>query len=208
MANIHSHAQEVSNSVGHRLLAIRESRNWTLDELAQRSGVSKAYLSRLECGNRQPSITVLCAVARSLGVSIASLFEHPDEHIPCVIVRSGSTAEKGANGLTYQSLSRPSKPFNLQPIEVLIPANRPGDKPYQHDGEEWIRVIEGSVKLVVQDQSYELEVGDCAHFESRQRHRLAALGGKPARIILVACEIPISLNPRMRAPESIAALVG
>jgi transcriptional regulator with XRE-family HTH domain len=208
MATIHSHAQEVSDSVGHRLLTIRESRNWTLDELAQRSGVSKAYLSRLEHGNRQPSITVLCAIANALGVSIAALFEQPDEHIACVVVRGGSPVEKVANGLAYQSLSRPTKPFNLQPIEVVIPADRLGDKAYQHDGEEWIRVIEGSVKLVVQDQSYELEVGDCAHFESRQRHRLAALGGKPARIILVACEIPIAVNPKIRAPESIAALVG
>jgi transcriptional regulator with XRE-family HTH domain len=208
MATLHNHAQEVTNSVGLRLQEIRESQSWTLDTLAQQSGVSKAYLSRLECGNRQPSITILCAIAKALGVPISSLFEQPDEHAPCVVVRNGAMAKKIANGLSYQPLSSSSKPFNLQPIEVAIPADRAGDKAYQHEGEEWIRVIEGSVRLVIRDQSHVLKEGDCAHFESRQWHRLAAHGGRPARIILVACEIPIALNPKVRALDSIAPLIG
>ncbi len=208
METIHEHAANVSLSLGNRLLAIRESRGWTLDALAERSGLSKAYLSRLECGNRQPSITALCAVAKALGVSIASLFEHPDETSACVIVRNASVSEKKVNGLMYRPLSSSTQPFNLQPIEVTIPSDRKGQQVYQHDGEEWIHVIEGRVRLLIADQPYVLESGDSAHFDSRRPHRLNALGGKPARIILVACPIPISMNPRRGNANALSQPVG
>ena len=208
MGTIHQHAKDVSLSLGNRLLAIRESRQWTLEMLAGESGLSKAYLSRLEAGVRQPSITALCDVAKALGVSIAALFEHPDEASPCVIVRRGSVPGKSVNGLTYHALSSSTKPFNLQPIEVTIPAHRGGKQAYQHDGEEWLHVTSGRLRLTIENQPHLLETGDSAHFDSRQPHRLDALDGKPAKVILVACPIPISLNHRRKSTESLAGVVG
>jgi DNA-binding XRE family transcriptional regulator/quercetin dioxygenase-like cupin family protein len=194
--NIHEHAAEVSLSLGNRLHAMRESRSWTLEALAERTELSKAYLSRLEAGMRQPSIPVLCAIARVFGVSIATLFEQPDEVADCVIVRGGSSGARSVNGLRYLPLSSSTKPFNLQPIEVTIPFDRAGDEVYQHEGEEWLNVVAGRVRLSVGEKQYELETGDSAHFCSQLAHRLDALDGKNARIILVACLIPVALNPR------------
>lgn len=195
--NIHEHAAEVSLSLGNRLHAMRESRLWTLETLAERTELSRAYLSRLEAGVRQPSITVLCSVARAFGVSIATLFEQPDDVADCVIVRGGSAAVRSVNGLRYIPLSSSTKPFNLQPIEVTIPFDRAGDEVYQHEGEEWLHVITGRVQLSLGEKQYQLETGDSAHFCSQLGHRLDALDGKDARIILVACPIPVALNPRL-----------
>ncbi len=194
--NIHDHAAEVSQSLGNRLRALRESRSWTLDTLAEQTGLSKAYLSRLEAGARQPSIVVLCGFAKAFGVSIATLFEQPDEAANCVIVRGGSTGARTVNGLRYVPLSSSTKPFNLQPIQVTIPFDRAGNQVYQHEGEEWLQVIDGRVRLTIGEKQYELEAGDSAHFCSQLAHRLDALDGKDARIILVACQIPVSLNRR------------
>lgn len=187
---------------------MRESREWTLDALADRAGLSKAYLSRLEGGDRQPSLSALCAVAGAFGVSIAQLFEHPDAAADVVIVRGGSTSPQSANGLVYRMLSSSTKPFNLQPIDVTIPADRPGHETYQHDGEEWVHVIEGQVCLLIDGDRHVLEAGDSAHFDSRLPHRLDAGRGRDARILLVSTPIPIALNPRRERIEISAASVG
>jgi transcriptional regulator with XRE-family HTH domain len=194
MANVHEHALEIMQSLGCRLHAMRESRDWTLEELAERTGLSSPYLSRLESGGRQPSIVALCSIAEAFGVSVAALFEQPDACSDCIIVRRNNAIPQSVNNLLFVPLSGSTKPFNLQPIAVTIPANRPGDETYQHDGEEWLHVVEGRVQLCIDGTLHILEPGDSAHFDSRLAHRLTALDGKEARIILVACPIPVSLN--------------
>jgi DNA-binding XRE family transcriptional regulator/quercetin dioxygenase-like cupin family protein len=194
MATIHEHAEEVTQTLGSRLHAMRESRQWTLEKLGDHTGLSKAYLSRLEAGDRQPSIVVLCTIAKAFGVTISALFEQPDESAACVIVRGGSNKPKFVNGLTYQPLSSSTKPFNLHPIGVTIPPDRGGAQTYQHDGEEWLHVVSGRAQIIIDGARHVLEPGDSAHFDSRLPHRLDALDDKEARVILVACSIPTSLN--------------
>jgi transcriptional regulator with XRE-family HTH domain len=208
MASVYDHAEQVTQSLGSRLHAMRESRDWTLDVLAEHTQLSKAYLSRLEAGDRQPSIAALCAIADAFGVSVAALFEQPDDSSDCIVVRGGSTTVRTANGLAYVPLSGSTKPFNLQPIEVTVPADRGGDETYQHVGEEWVHVASGRLRLTLDGKKYVLERGDSAHFDSRLPHRLDALGGEDAKIILVACSIPIALNPRREVAEPAAGSVG
>jgi transcriptional regulator with XRE-family HTH domain len=204
VTTIHDHADTFGQSLGNRLHAIRESRDWTLDMLAERTGLSKAYLSRLEGGDRQPSITALMSIGRAFGVSIAALLEQPDESSDCVIIRSGGISTRSANGLSYQPLSSSTKPFNLHPINVTVPADRGGGETYQHDGEEWLHVTAGRLRVSINGAQHVLEAGDSAHFDSRLPHRLDALDGQEARIILVACSIPLTLNERSAVAESAA----
>jgi|HubBroStandDraft_1064217.scaffolds.fasta_scaffold17378_2 transcriptional regulator with XRE-family HTH domain len=194
MATIHDHAEDITLSLGNRIHAMRDSREWTLEQLAEQTGLSKAYLSRLEGGDRQPSIAALAALSQAFGVSIGALFERPDESAACMIIRGGSLPTQNANGLIFQPLSGSTKPFNLHPIAVIVPADRPGTESYQHDGEEWLHVLSGRLKLAVSGEQHVLETGDSAHFDSRLPHRLDALDGKEARIILVGCPIPVTLN--------------
>jgi quercetin dioxygenase-like cupin family protein/DNA-binding XRE family transcriptional regulator len=201
MGSIYEHAEEMTQTLGSRMHSMRESRDWTLDELAERTDLSKAYLSRLEGGDRQPSFAALCAIAKAFQVSVAALFEHPDQSSDCIVVRGGSAAKRSVNGLTYVSLSGSTKPFNLQPIEVTVPADRKGDETYQHVGEEWLHVTGGRIRLSLDGRVYLLETGDSAHFDSRLAHRLDALDDKDATIILVASPIPIALNPRREVAE-------
>src|SRR5271170_2967067 len=149
MPSIHEHADAIVHTLGNRLHAMRETRGWTLEELAERTGLSKAYLSRLEAGDRQPSIAALLTLAKAFKTSIAALFEQPDESADCVIVRHNSTAATIANGLSYTPLSSSTKPFNLQPIGVTVPADRGGNETYQHEGEEWLHVVAGRLRLTV-----------------------------------------------------------
>ncbi len=187
-------------SFGARLRELRLKRGWTLQELACRSSLSSAFLSRLESGDRQASIAAALTLSRIFGVSLASLFESELATDPCVIVRSGDVVEKNINGLKYASLSNAGRFFNLQPIKVTVPVARRGDEHYRHDGEEWIYVLSGALTLSLAEKTYDLAPGDAAHFDSRLPHRLIANGKKDAEVLLVAS--PVASSGQMTLPSA------
>ncbi len=177
------------SSFGARLRELRRQRGWTLQELACRGGLSKAFLSRLESGNRQVSIAAALTLARVFHVSLSSLFESQLATEPCVIVRREDAVEKSVNGLKYVPLSSAGRFFNLQPIKVTMPALRRGSEHYHHDGEEWIYLLSGALTLSLAGKTYDLKPGDAAHFDSRLPHRLVAGGGRDAKVLLVASPV-------------------
>jgi transcriptional regulator with XRE-family HTH domain len=186
------------SSFGARLRELRLKRGWTLHELAARSSLSSAFLSRLESGGRQPSIAAVLTLSRIFHVSLASLFESQLATEPCVIVRGADAVKKSINGLKYVSLSHAGRFFNLQPIKVTVPVSRRGDEHYHHDGEEWIYVMSGALTLSLAGKTYDLMPGDAAHFDSRLPHRLIAKGKKDAEVLLVAS--PVGNSSQMMLP--------
>jgi transcriptional regulator with XRE-family HTH domain len=177
------------HSFGARLRELRRQRGWTLEELACRSRLSRAFLSRLESGGRQASIAAVLTLARIFGVSVASLFESHLAAEPCVIVRAGDAIEKSVKGLKYVSLSHAGRFYNLQPIRVKVSPTRRGQEHYHHEGEEWIYLLSGSLSLSLAGKIYDLEAGDAAHFDSRLPHRLIARGTCDAEVLLVASPV-------------------
>jgi transcriptional regulator with XRE-family HTH domain len=182
-------------SFGGRLRELRLERDWTLDELARQSGLSKPFLSRLESGDRQASIAAVLTLARVFDVSLASLFESPLAKEPCLIVRAADHAPQKANGLTYVPLSNVERFSNLQPLRLTISPKREGTEHFKHDGEEWIYLLSGRLTLSIAGETYDLEAGDAVHFDSRLPHRLIARGPLNAEVILVATPLStISFN--------------
>jgi transcriptional regulator with XRE-family HTH domain len=197
-AEFENHIQSQLCSFGTRLRELRLERGWTLEQLACRGGLSKAFLSRLESGDRQASIAAALTLSRIFNVSLASLFESQLATEPCVIVRGADTAEKSINGLKYIPLSNAGRFFNLQPIKVTVPVSRLGNEHYHHDGEEWIYVLSGALTLSLAGKTYNLKPDDAAHFDSRLPHRLIAKGKKDAEVLLVAS--PVGNSSKVMLP--------
>jgi transcriptional regulator with XRE-family HTH domain len=181
--------QSQLGSFGARLRELRLHCGWTLEELACRSGLSKAFLSRLESGGRQASIAAALTLCGIFNVSLASLFESAVPAAPCVIVRAADAETKKLNGLKYVTLSNAGRFFNLQPIKVIVPLSRRGEDHYHHDGEEWIYLLTGRLTLSLAGKTYDLNPGDAAHFDSRLPHRLIARGNCDAEVLLVASPV-------------------
>jgi transcriptional regulator with XRE-family HTH domain len=173
--------------LGIQLHSLRVERGWTLGELAQRVNLSEAYLSRLESGDRQPSLAVLFELAIVYHTSIASLLETEVPSHPVVVRLSEAKIYQG-NGLLYRVLSGQGDLANLHPLHVTIPIQRQGNCLYQHDGEEWIYVLSGQLRLVLNGQEYTLQPHDAAHFDAHIPHRLEASGEQDAEILVVSCE--------------------
>ena len=173
-------------SFGTALRELRQTRGWSLQELASRSGLSKTFLSRLETGDRQASIAAVLTLARIFGVSLASMFETQVASDPCLIIRANEVAPQTAGGLTYTPLSNAERFFNLQPILIVVSPKRKGNDHFHHEGEEWLYVLSGRLTLSLAGKTYDLDAGDAAHFDSRRPHRLIARGSQNAEVLLVA----------------------
>jgi transcriptional regulator with XRE-family HTH domain len=199
LTELEDQIQSQLNSFGARLRELRLKRGWTLQELACRSSLSKAFLSRLESGGRQASIAAALTLSRIFDVSLASLFEPPLAKESCVIVRGADAVKKNINGLKYVSLSHAGRFFNLQPIKVIVPVSRRGNEHYHHDGEEWIYVLSGALTLSLAGKTYDLTPGDAAHFDSRLPHRLIATGKKDVEVLLVASPVMNSVQVTLPA---------
>jgi transcriptional regulator with XRE-family HTH domain len=179
--------------LGARLRKLRGERGWRLEDLAERTGLSRAYLSRLEGGERQPSLSSLFGVARAYDVPFSSLFEPEPEAEDLVVVRASEGETQRGNGLLYSRLSEGGWAFNLQPLRVVVPADREGGALYRHEGEQWLYVLSGRLRFGIGEEEVVLGRGDAAHFDADKPHRFEALDGCDAEAIVVACAVPYLL---------------
>ena len=179
--------------LGARLRKLRGERGWRLEDLAERTGLSRAYLSRLEGGERQPSLGSLFGVARAYDVPFSSLFEPEPEAEEVVVVRAADGEAHRGNGLLYSRLSGGGWAFNLQPLRVVVPAGREGGALYRHEGEQWMYVLSGRLRFEIAGEEVVLGEGDAAHFDADRPHRFEALDGHDAEAIVVACAVPYLL---------------
>ena len=174
-------------SLGAQLKALRGQREWTLEQLSKSTKLSEPYLSRLESGARQPSLAALITLARAYRLPLRALLSsQARSRALCAIVRAGASGLREANGLRYRAISGSGQLNTLQAIRVSVSPNRRDSGFNQHDGEEWIYVLSGRLKLIFENEEQFLRVADSAHFDARIPHRLAAVGSRPAELLLVA----------------------
>jgi transcriptional regulator with XRE-family HTH domain len=168
--------------VAPRLRDLRRRRGLTLEAAAQRAGLSPAHLSRLETGNRQPSLPMLLALARIYGTTVAELLgELAPERDP--IIRAGSREPSEADGWTYHQTGGAGRA--MQALRLVVPYGSQGELVRVHPGEEWLYILNGRLRLSLGDAVHELAPGDSAHFDSLTPHRLAAVGREGAELLFV-----------------------
>ncbi|MDF2920395.1 MAG: family transcriptional regulator [Microbacterium sp.] len=165
------------DQIGPRLRAARQERGLTLEELAERAGMSTSTLSRLESGKRQANLELLVPLTRQLGIRIDDLVpaEHPDPR-----VRRPATTR---HGHVVAPLTRESSP--VQTYKVTFPPSDEAPAPRVHDGFEWFYVLSGRIRLVLDDQELILARGEAAEFDTRTPHSISAVGARPAEVISI-----------------------
>jgi transcriptional regulator with XRE-family HTH domain len=179
-------AEELLPEVGPRVREARRAREMTLEALASASGVSVAHLSRLESGARQPSLATLLNVAAGLGVPISGLLEGPREPGPGTVVRGSEAPFYEGMGFRFQPLVPEAGPVGLAAVKVVFPADRPKREHHRHEGEEWLYVLSGRLRLTLGGESTVLAPGDAAFFDGMLPHSFDVLGGEDVEMLVVA----------------------
>jgi transcriptional regulator with XRE-family HTH domain len=174
------------SALGDRLRAAREERGLTLDQLSAATGVSKAHLSRLESGERQPSVGILVELAAALGTRVSTLLGEDADGVPLAMFTPDSRRHTVA-GLEIAASSGFPDSRALEAMRVHVPADRPLPPPARHRGEEWIYVLRGPMRLEFDGVLYELREHMAAHFAATRPHRFSA-AGTGAELLLVSAE--------------------
>jgi DNA-binding XRE family transcriptional regulator/mannose-6-phosphate isomerase-like protein (cupin superfamily) len=170
--------ESVLTAVGPRLRALRRQREITLAGLSESTGISVSTLSRLESGQRRPTLELLLPLARAYGVPIDELVGAPPTGDPRVHLRPVNI-----NGMTMVPLSR--RAGGLQAYKMIIPPSRQTAAPdlKTHEGYEWIYVLSGRLRLLLGDQDLVLTPGEAAEFDTRVPHWFAGADSAPVEVL-------------------------
>lgn len=155
------------SAVGPRLRTLRRQREITLADLSAQTGVSVSTLSRLESGDRKPTLELLLPLARAYGVTLDELVDAPPTGDPRVHLRPVKR-----HGMTMIPLTQ--RAGGVQAYKLVIPVGgRRGhqrDEPQTHEGYEWIYVLNGHLRLRLGDHDLTLSPGEAAEFDTRVPH--------------------------------------
>ena len=155
----------VLTAVGPRLRALRQQRDTTLAALSASTDISVSTLSRLESGQRRPTLELLLPLARVYGIQLDELVGAPPTGDPRVHLRPVQR-----HGMTLIPLTR--RPGGVQAYKHVLPAGgRPGPPdPRTHEGYDWLYVLSGRLRLILGEQDFVLSPGEAAEFNTRVPH--------------------------------------
>ncbi|HUB38654.1 MAG TPA: XRE family transcriptional regulator [Streptosporangiaceae bacterium] len=166
----------VLEEVGPRLKRVRSHRRMTLTQLADATGISKSTLSRLETGQREPSLELLLPIAQAFQVPLEELVGAPEVGDPRIRLKPRSRRGRIVVPLTSQANGRHA-------WKVLIPPE-PGEPEMRtHEGNEWLYVLSGRLRLILGDRDVIIKAGEAAEFDTRIPHWFGPADDQPVEIL-------------------------
>lgn len=155
---------DLDRRLGARLKGLRHARGLTLDQLAERSGVSRAMISRVERGESSPTAALLDRLCAGLGVLLSALFREEAQGGPLARRSEQPVWTDPDSGYVRRSVSPPGTGSRLEIVEVEMPAGARVllDAPrggFRLDQQLWL--LEGELSLTVGGREHRLAAGDC-----------------------------------------------
>ena len=185
---------ESNKIIGGKIKNVRESKNMSVEEVAERSGMNKEQIERIEENVEIPSLAPLIKIARVLGVRLGTFLDDQTELGPVIsrkkdykdknTIRFTDDAVVAHKHMEYHSLSQDKAGRHMEPFLVDIDSSEHADFALSsHEGEEFIFVLAGSVEISYGKEKYALEEGDSIYYDSIVAHHVHAKSGQTARIL-------------------------
>jgi transcriptional regulator with XRE-family HTH domain len=140
----------------------------TLNDLSEKSGISRATLSRIEKAEASPTAETLGALSRAYHLPISTLLSPLDNTFNNVIRFDEQTIWEGNNsGYQRRSISPPSTILNIELIEGILQPNQliTYEQPSLHGQEHHIVILKGDLYLTIENTNYQLSEGDCIRYK-------------------------------------------
>ena len=182
--------------VGHKIKGIRESKNLSIEEIAERSGLSIEQITSIENDQNLPSLGPLIKIARALGVRLGTFLDDNDELGPVVCraeereqnssISFSNDATDARKHMEYHPLAQQKTGRHMEPFIIDInPAENQEYNLSAHEGEEFIYVMNGEVEIEYGKNKYTLKEGDSIFYDSIVKHHVHGAPGKSAKILAV-----------------------
>jgi transcriptional regulator with XRE-family HTH domain len=171
-----------------RLRAIRAGRDWSLDDLARASGVSRSMLSQIERGRANPTLAVAFRIAHAFGLSLGELVEAPADPSRIAVIRAGDPAfhYRSDRYCTIRTLSPLQLEKDVEFYEVRLQRRGALRSAAHFQGtREFLTVVQGRIQVESGSQGQKLGPGDSAHYRADLAHAIVNLGPGSALVFLV-----------------------
>ncbi|MEU0096854.1 XRE family transcriptional regulator [Kribbella sp. NPDC006257] len=168
----------VLDQVAGRLKRVRTRRGLTLAEVSEATGISKSMMSRLETGQRKPTLELLLSLSQTYRVPLDDLVAAPEQGDPRVHLKAARVKGRTVIPLTRQ-------PDGTQAWKIVIPVDKIDPVLRAHDGHEWIYVLSGRMRIVIGDEDWVLGPGEIAEFRTQVPHWFGSTGDAPAEILSI-----------------------
>lgn len=176
--------------LGTNLRRMRLEKNLTLDALAERSGVSRAMISKIERGTSAPTATVLGKLATGLNIGLSRLIGGYSKREPVLLSPFDQPVFRDPeSGLERRSLSPlfPDRKVDFV-VNTLPPKSSVAFPPHHSGVEEYLYVTQGPITVVVGGDRYEVPTGSSLFYHGDAKHEFHNLGSKPAVFFIVIDE--------------------
>lgn len=181
---------DLALAIGARVREERRRRDWTLDQLAEASTVSRRMLVTVEQGAANPSIATLLRLSDALGIGLPELVA-PPRSAAAEVTRAGAGAllwqgEHGGRGVLVAT--SPGPLVHELWHWTMQPGDRLASDPHRPGCRELLQVLEGAVVLAVGDERHELAAGDAIAFAGDEPHAYSCAGDAPAAFSMTVLE--------------------
>ena len=178
-------------NLGERVRELRKARNWTLEQAATHTGLARSTFSKIENGQMSPTYEALKKLAEGLSISIPQLFTPPQKNQingRMALTRQGEGAQQATATYEHELLADMLTKKKMLPYRARVRARtiEEFDGWVRHDGEEFLYVLTGVIKLFT--EFYEPAVmrrGDCAYYDATMGHNAISVSDEDATILWV-----------------------
>jgi len=174
--------------LAERLTALRVSQGWSLEQLAQLTGISRATLSRVERAETSPTASLLGKLSAAYGLTMSRLLMALEDNPPELIRASQQPVwHDRQTGFERRSVSAPAPGFRAELITGVLKAGATisYDSPPVEGLEQHIWLLEGVLEFTLDSRSYQLEAGDCQRFHLHGASSFHVPGPADARYAIV-----------------------
>jgi transcriptional regulator with XRE-family HTH domain len=174
--------------LGARVRELRRERRLTLDDLAERSGVSRAMISKVERGEKNPTLVVAAKLAEGLGITLSELLGTEERREVVVVPREKQMVMRDPEtGFERRLLSPSFGGRGVEFIRNVVPEGSTSGEfpPHRRGVEEYVAVEKGRLKAILAGEEHLLEEGDALYFEADVTHRFDNAGDGECNYYLV-----------------------
>ncbi len=177
-------------AIGPKVRELRRQKNLSLQQLADRSGVSVAAIHKIERSGMVPTVATLMKLAAALNRPMSYFVEeNAPEPKPAVLIRATERQPvfTSKSGIELRNISGPYGRFFVHGAAAFVePGADSGLEPMVHPGEELVYLLSGTLSFNVDGDVYVLYPGDALHFRTDRPHRWLNPGDEPAEAIWMA----------------------
>jgi transcriptional regulator with XRE-family HTH domain len=175
--------------IGRKIKQLRLERGLNLQDLANTTGLTKGYLSKVENSRKAPPVSTLLTLAKALGVNISTIFSDDENTTTSTHVKKSertTMARDGtAFGYSYEPLAHKFPQRQMDPYILTLPVKPRRRAVFQHKGQELLMPLEGTMRFMYGGKEFIVEEGDCVYFDSSTPHLGTADGSKPVKCLMV-----------------------